>query len=97
MSGGHAVAAVADTEAPESRRDTGSSEGSPAALTRHWPVVSVHLPIVDTVRKIAVRKSYWMESQRQLLDCYTVSTTEDVRFTLHIMSLYTKHKQQGKN
>ncbi|TNN88001.1 hypothetical protein EYF80_001582 [Liparis tanakae] len=48
VSGGHAVAAVADAEASESRCDAGSSEGPPAALTRHWPVVPMDLLIVNT-------------------------------------------------
>lgn len=48
VSGGHTVAAVADAEASESGGNAGSCEGLPAALARHWPVVSVDLPGVHT-------------------------------------------------
>lgn len=51
MSGGHTVAAFADAKASESRGNTGSSEGPPAAFTRHWPVVPVNLQVVDTIKK----------------------------------------------
>lgn len=48
MSGGHAVAAVTEAEAPESRRNAGTGEGSPAALARQWPEVSVNLSVGQT-------------------------------------------------
>lgn len=51
VSGRHAVAAVADAKAPETRRDAGSREGSPAALARHRPVVPMDLLVVNTVRE----------------------------------------------
>ncbi len=53
MSGGHAVAAVADAEAPESWWNAGSGESSPAALTWHRPVVSVDLSVVNRARGAA--------------------------------------------
>ena len=48
VSGGDAVAAVADAEASESRRDAGAGEGSSAALTGDGPVVPVDLWEVNT-------------------------------------------------
>lgn len=46
--GGHTVAAVTKPKASESRCQAGSCEGSPAALTGHWPVVPVDLLMVNT-------------------------------------------------
>lgn len=43
VGGGHAVAAVADPEAPQARGDARAGEGPPAALAGNRPVMSVHL------------------------------------------------------
>lgn len=48
VSGGHTVAAVTEAEAPESWRNAGTSEGSPAALACQWPEVSVNLSVGQT-------------------------------------------------
>lgn len=47
---GHAVATITEAKALESRRNVGASEGSPAALARHWPEVSVNLSVERTAR-----------------------------------------------
>lgn len=66
MSGGHAVAAVAHTEASESRGNTGPSVGSSAALTGHWPVVSVDLSVVHAVRETTESQSFCTGSSSDL-------------------------------
>lgn len=42
---GYAVATVTEAKALESGRNVGAGEGSPAALARHWPEVSVNLSV----------------------------------------------------
>lgn len=52
---GYAVATVAESKALESGRNAGAGEGSPAALARHWPEVSMNLLVAGTGSQLIQR------------------------------------------